>query len=39
MILILMSPRSRAESVPGLAIVAIGIPVYFLWRAVEKPSA
>lgn len=37
MILILMSPQSRTEAVSGLVIVAIGIPVYFLWRAVEKP--
>ncbi len=39
MILILMSPHSRTEAISGLAIVAIGIPVYFLWRAVEKPLA
>ncbi|HEU4989868.1 MAG TPA: amino acid permease [Gemmatimonadaceae bacterium] len=39
MILILMAPQSRTEAVSGLVIVAIGIPVYFLWRAVEKPSA
>ena len=39
MILILMSPHSRTEAVSGLVIVAIGIPVYFLWRAVERPSA
>ncbi|MHB1863335.1 MAG: APC family permease [Gemmatimonadaceae bacterium] len=39
MILILMSPPSRTEAVSGLVIVAIGIPVYFLWRAVEKPAA
>ncbi len=38
MILILMSPHSRTEAVSGLVIVAIGIPVYFLWRAVERPS-
>lgn len=39
MILILMSPHSRTEAVSGLVIVAIGIPVYYLWRAVEKPAA
>ena len=39
MLLILMSPHPRTEAVSGLVIVAIGIPVYFLWRAVEKPSA
>ncbi len=38
MILILMSPHSRTEAVSGLVIVAIGIPVYFLWRAVAKPA-
>jgi basic amino acid/polyamine antiporter, APA family len=38
MILILMSPQSRTEAVSGLVIVAIGIPVYYLWRAVEKPA-
>ncbi|HVA56704.1 MAG: amino acid permease [Gemmatimonadaceae bacterium] len=39
MILILMSPQSRTEAVSGLVIVAVGVPVYFLWRAVEKPAA
>jgi APA family basic amino acid/polyamine antiporter len=39
MLLILMSPHSRTEAVSGLVIVAIGIPVYFLWRMAEKPSA
>ncbi len=39
MILILMSPHSRTEAVSGLVIVAIGVPVYYLWRAVEKSAA
>jgi len=38
MILILLSPHTRTEAVSGLVIVAIGIPVYFLWRAAEKPQ-
>jgi basic amino acid/polyamine antiporter, APA family len=38
MILILMSPHSRTEAVSGLVIVAIGIPVYYLWRTVEKSA-
>jgi APA family basic amino acid/polyamine antiporter len=39
MLLILLSPHSRTEAVSGLVIVAIGIPVYFLWRRVEQPKA
>lgn len=39
MILILMSPPSRTEAISGLVIVAIGIPVYYLWRVVEKSPA
>ena len=38
MILILMSPHSRTEAVSGLVIVAIGVPVYYLWRMVEKSA-
>ncbi len=36
MTLILLSPPSRAEAVSGLVIVAVGIPVYLLWRALER---
>lgn len=35
MLLILMSPTTRQDAFLGLAIVIIGVPVYFLWRAVE----
>ncbi|HVZ79128.1 MAG TPA: amino acid permease [Gemmatimonadaceae bacterium] len=39
MVLILLSPTSRTEAVSGLVIVLVGVPVYYLWRAIEKPSA
>jgi len=35
MLLILLSPTSRQDAFLGLALVVIGIPVYFLWRRVE----
>lgn len=35
MVLILMSPTTRQDAFLGLAIVIIGVPVYFIWRAVE----
>ena len=33
MILILLSPSTRQDAFLGLAIVLLGIPVYFVWRA------
>jgi APA family basic amino acid/polyamine antiporter len=35
MLLILLSPSTRQDAFLGLAIVIIGVPVYFVWRAVE----
>jgi len=35
MLLILLSPSSRQDAFLGLALVVIGIPVYFVWRRVE----
>jgi APA family basic amino acid/polyamine antiporter len=35
MLLILISPSTRQDAFLGLAIVLLGIPVYFLWRTVE----
>lgn len=35
MLLILLSPTSRQNAFFGLAVVVIGIPVYYLWRKVE----
>jgi len=38
MMLILLSPSTRQDAFLGLAIVVIGVPVYFIWRAVEAPA-
>jgi len=38
MLLILLSPSTRQDAFLGLAIVVIGVPVYFIWRAVETPA-
>ena len=35
MLLILLSPSTRQDAFLGLALVLIGIPVFFLWRRVE----
>ena len=35
MLLILLSPSTRQDAFLGLALVLLGIPVYFLWRRVE----
>jgi APA family basic amino acid/polyamine antiporter len=32
---ILISDKTRSEAVSGLVLVAIGVPVYFIWRKVE----
>jgi APA family basic amino acid/polyamine antiporter len=39
MVLLLLSPTTRTEAVSGLVLVLIGIPVYYLWRRVERPLA
>jgi basic amino acid/polyamine antiporter, APA family len=39
MLLILLSPSTRQDAFLGLVIVLIGIPVYFIWRAVEPAPA
>jgi APA family basic amino acid/polyamine antiporter len=33
------SPTTRTESISGLVLVLIGIPVFYLWRRVEAPDA
>jgi APA family basic amino acid/polyamine antiporter len=35
MVLILLSPTSSMQALFGLALVLLGIPVYFIWRKVE----
>ncbi|HEY2065566.1 MAG TPA: amino acid permease [Gemmatimonadaceae bacterium] len=39
MVLLLLSPTTRTEAVSGLVLVLIGIPVFYLWRRVERPAA
>lgn len=39
MVLLLLSPTTRLESISGLVLVLIGVPVFFLWRRAERPSA
>ena len=36
MVLILLSPVTRMQAVFGLALVLIGVPVFYLWRGVER---
>ena len=36
MVLLLLSPTTRTEAVSGLVLVLIGIPVFYLWRRVER---
>ncbi|MEO8561840.1 MAG: amino acid permease [bacterium] len=38
MALLLLSPTTRTESISGLVLVLIGIPVYYLWRRIERPA-
>lgn len=37
-VLLLLAPTTRTESVSGLVLVLVGIPVFYLWRRVERPS-
>jgi APA family basic amino acid/polyamine antiporter len=39
MVLLLLSPTTRTESISGLVLVLIGIPVFYLWRRAERPAA
>ena len=39
MILILLSPSTRQDAFIGLAIVLVGIPVYFIWRKATSTGA
>jgi APA family basic amino acid/polyamine antiporter len=34
-VILLIAPKTRTEALSGLALVLIGIPVYFIWRRVE----
>ena len=38
-IILLVAERTRTEAVGGLVLVLIGVPVYFLWRKLERAPA
>jgi basic amino acid/polyamine antiporter, APA family len=38
-IILLVAERTRTEAVGGLVLVLIGVPVYFLWRKLERVPA
>jgi APA family basic amino acid/polyamine antiporter len=38
MLLLLLSPTTRTESISGLVLVLIGIPVFYIWRRAEGPA-
>ncbi|MBA3338490.1 MAG: amino acid permease [Geodermatophilaceae bacterium] len=38
MVLLLLSPTTRTESISGLVLVLIGIPVFYLWRRGARPT-
>ncbi len=35
-VVLLIADKTRAQALSGLVLVAIGVPVFFLWRAVES---
>ncbi len=35
-VVLLISDKTRAQAISGLVLVAIGVPVFFLWRMVES---
>ncbi|MDQ3244717.1 MAG: amino acid permease, partial [Gemmatimonadota bacterium] len=37
-IVLLIADKTRAQALSGLVLVAIGIPVYFVWRKTGSPS-
>ena len=38
-VLLLLAPTTRTESVSGLVLVLVGIPVFYIWRRAERPAA
>ena len=38
-LILLIAERTRTEAVGGLVLVLIGVPVYFLWRRLERAPA
>jgi APA family basic amino acid/polyamine antiporter len=37
-VVLLIADKTRAQALSGLVLVAIGVPVFFLWRMVEKDA-
>lgn len=37
-VVLLLADKTRTEALSGLVLVLFGIPVYFVWRRVERPS-
>jgi APA family basic amino acid/polyamine antiporter len=37
-VLLLLAPTTRTESVSGLVLVLVGIPVFYLWRRAARPA-
>jgi APA family basic amino acid/polyamine antiporter len=38
-VILLVAERTRTEAVGGLVLVLVGVPVYFLWRKLERAPA
>jgi len=38
-VILLIADKTRAQALSGLAIVLLGVPVYFIWRKVESGPA
>jgi len=38
-VILLIADQTRAQSISGLVIVLLGVPVYFIWRKVESAPA
>ena len=37
-VILLIADKTRAQALSGLALVVLGVPVYFVWRRVERPA-
>ena len=37
-VILLIADKTRAQALSGLALVLLGVPIYFVWRRVERPE-
>ncbi|MGH7721016.1 MAG: APC family permease [Gemmatimonadaceae bacterium] len=37
-VILLVADKTRAQSISGLVLVAVGVPIYYLWRRGQQPS-